>query len=272
MTGSSFFRKRIAVPQEHGSWMFLLLPLLVGLTAGGRLTVASTYLLVASLAVFFMRQPLLAITKVRAGRRPASDLSVAWTWLAIYAAIAILHVYGLTLRGHGEVVWLGVPAALVAAWHGWLVFHRAERRQELMEMVAAGALALSAPAAVLVARPEAGTSLLLTLWLGTWIASAAMIACTYLRLEQRTWPDDGTPESRRRAARPALLLPTIGLVGGAIVREPSPWIVLPFAILLIEAVLAWRRPARGMRPKQIGMRQLAVSILVTAAFLLSVRG
>ena len=272
MPGHGLFRKRIAVPQEHGSWVFLLLPLLVGLVAGGRLLVESAYLAVAGVAVFFMRQPLLAMTKVRAGRRPQSDLPAAWTWLLVYATIAALHVYGLVLRGHAAVLWLGVPAALVAAWHAWLVFRRAERRQALMEVVAAGALALSAPAGVLVAHADPDPALLVSLWLGTWLASASMIACTVLRLEQRTWPLDGAPPTDRRAEAIALLLPAVGLVAAALAGRPSPWLALPFVILLAEAVHAWRRPARGARPRAIGMRQLAVSVLATLAFLPALRG
>lgn len=266
MGASHYFRRRIAVPQEHGAWVFLLLPLVVGLVAGGRLSSESIYLTVAGLAVFFMRQPILAITKVRAGRRPASDLPVAWAWLTIYALVAGLHVFGLVLRGHAGVLWLGIPAAGIAAWHAWLVMHRAERRQVLMEILAAGALALAAPAAVIVARADASPRMLVVLWTALWLVSASMIACTHLRLVQRVWGAVPPAAERWWAARMALVLPGLGLALAGL----APRWLLPFGILLLEALLATWRPAVGARPKAIGMRQLLVSVLVAGACLLAV--
>lgn len=271
---SGIFRKRIAVPQEHGSWMFLLLPLVVGLVAGRRLRVESAYLVVAALAVFFMRQPLIAMAKVRAGRRPRTDLGAAWVWLTIYAFIAALHVIGLVLRGHAGVLLLGAPAAVVAAWHASLVMRRAERRQELLEIAAAGGLALSAPAAVIVATDTTDLYLLAGLWLGPWVALISMITCTFLRLEQRAWHEVPSPSERLRAGAQAVLWPLLGLLCAGLAlldplgtgRQPAAWVTLPFAIQLLEALRSTWVPALRERPKAIGMRALVVSLLVTASF------
>ncbi len=269
---TSPFRKRIAIPQEHGSWMFLLLPLLVGMRAGGAFPVASWYLIVAALAGFLMRQPILALTKIRAGRRPASDRPAAWFWIVVYGTIAGLHIGGLVYRGFGFVLHLAVPALPVAAWHAWLVMHRAERRQELMEILAAGALALSAPAAMWIGSGVYDPDGWL-LWLLTWQASAAMIVHTYLRLDQRTWPEVPPLPERLRAGRRSLAVSGTGLLTVVAFASAglASWALLaPFAILVIEARLGALLPAVGQRPRRIGFRQLAVSIAVTAAFLLVV--
>ena len=58
MPNSSYFRRQIALPQDHGSWVFLLSPLLIGLFTGGQFSAASAALIVAALAAFLIRQPL----------------------------------------------------------------------------------------------------------------------------------------------------------------------------------------------------------------------
>ena len=52
-----YFKRYIALPSDHGSWVFLLSPLLIGLFAGGHWTPAILYLLSGALAAFLLRQP-----------------------------------------------------------------------------------------------------------------------------------------------------------------------------------------------------------------------
>ncbi|RMD59526.1 prenyltransferase, partial [Candidatus Parcubacteria bacterium] len=92
MSISSLFRRHIALPQEHGSWVFLLSPLLIGLFAGENITTASLYLSVAALAAFLLRQPVSITVKAYTGRRPRRDLPAARFWMSIYGLIALLAV------------------------------------------------------------------------------------------------------------------------------------------------------------------------------------
>jgi len=62
-------KRHVALPADHGSWVFLLSPLVIGLFAGGRWTTPCLYLIVAALAGFLIRQPLTLAVKVRSGRR-----------------------------------------------------------------------------------------------------------------------------------------------------------------------------------------------------------
>jgi len=43
------FRRHVALPSEHGAWVFLLSPMIIGFFAGGRWSVTSFYLIVAAL-------------------------------------------------------------------------------------------------------------------------------------------------------------------------------------------------------------------------------
>jgi hypothetical protein len=74
------FARHIALPQDHGSWVFLFSPLLIGLFAGGHLSQASLLLIIAALAAFLLRQPVTIAVKVYSGRRSRRDLPAARFW------------------------------------------------------------------------------------------------------------------------------------------------------------------------------------------------
>ena len=65
----NLLKKHVALPGDHGSWVFLFSPLLIGLWAGGRLTTVSWYLVAASLCGFLSRQPITILVQVASGRR-----------------------------------------------------------------------------------------------------------------------------------------------------------------------------------------------------------
>ena len=50
-SSASIFRRHIALPQDHGSWVFILSPLLIGIFAGGSFTASSLLLVVAEVCV-----------------------------------------------------------------------------------------------------------------------------------------------------------------------------------------------------------------------------
>ena len=69
-----YFRRSIAITNEHGSWVFLLSPLLIGIFAGGHWSTPLIYLIIASLAGFLIRQPIAIAVKVYSGRRVLAEI------------------------------------------------------------------------------------------------------------------------------------------------------------------------------------------------------
>ena len=265
------FRRHVALPADHGSWIFLLSPLLIGLFAGGRWSIITLYLVVASLAAFLARQPLTIIVKILSGRRGREDLVPAIFWTAVYGGIAALHITGLVLRGFGYVLLLALPGLPVFAWYLWLVSRRAERRQILIEILATGALALSAPAAywIGVGWPEPTGWLL---WVLAWAQSAASILHTLMRLEQRQLRSSPSASERWRMARPALAATTFNLVAAialGLTRVTPGWLFAPFAVQWLETMWCASNPAIGAKPTAVGLRQLTVSAIFTALFILA---
>lgn len=266
-------RRHIALPTDHGAWVFLLSPLAIGLAAGGSWSPATLYLVVAALAAFLVRQPAATLVKVYSRRRSRRDLAPAWFWLAVYGLVGLLALAGLVWHGFGFVLLLAVPGGPVFAWHLYLISRRAERRQMGVELAGSGVLALAAPAAfwtgVGSAHPDGWWLFLLA-----WLQSAASIVHAYLRLEQRLlpkWPD--LPE-RLRMGRRALLYTTFNLaavVALSIAGILPPLLPLPYALQWGETVWSALRPAVGVKPTAIGVRQLIVSILFTILFIIAWR-
>jgi hypothetical protein len=265
-------KRHIALPTDHGSWVFLLSPLIIGLFAGGSLSPASFFLILAALAAFLIRQPVTIMVKALSGRRSSRDLPAARFWALLYAALGLVGLAGLIALGYGWVLLLALPGAPVFAWHLYLVSKRQERRQALIEVVGSGVLALAAPAACWVG---AGRPIPLGWWLFVlvWAQSAASIVYAYLRLEQRSL--DTAPElaGRLRMAAPALAFTGFNLLVVLILALTGylpALLPLPYALQFAET--AWGglvQPAIGYKPTAIGVRQLIVSTLFTLLFILA---
>ena len=265
------FRKAVVLPQEHGMWAFLLSPLLIGLYLGQNFSLATVFLVIGVLDAFFLRQPIVVLSKVLAGRKPRSLLPVALFWTVIYGFIGILILGWFIHQRMYYVLLLALPALFVFAWHLYLVWHRTERGQMGIEIVASGTLALAAPAALWTAQgyPDPIGWLL---WLLLWLQSSASIVYAYLRLQQRRWRASLSIEKRLRMGWRSLLYTTfnmviVGLLGLFAVVSPCLW--LAYAIQWAETVWGVFRPAIGWRPTRIGLRQFGVSTLFTIAFLLT---
>jgi hypothetical protein len=140
-----------------------------------------------------------------------------------------------------------------------------------VEIVGSGVLALAAPAAMWTGE---GAPVPLGWWLFAlnWLQSAASIVYAYLRLEQRELPALPAWSDRLQIARRALLYSSFNLLlalfcsaAGALPR----FLWLPFALQWAETLWGTLRPALGVRPTRIGVRQLIVSSLFTLLFILT---
>jgi hypothetical protein len=266
----TYFKKQIFLPQDHGSWVFILSPLTIGIFAGKNFSLATLYLIVTAMSAFMLRQPMSMAVKAYAGRRSKDDLPSARFWILVYAVIALLALIGLISKGFFYLLYLVVPGALVFAWHLWLVSQRAERRQAGIEIVATGVLSLAAPAAYWVGVGYYDP-LGWWLWLLTWLQSAASIVHAYMRLEQRE--QDKGPERiggwnlGRRAALYTSFNLVLSATFGLVAVLPS-LIFTPFLIQWLETMWGIFHPATGWKPTRIGIRQLIVSILWTIAFII----
>lgn len=267
---TSYFRKQIFLPQDHGSWVFIFSPLLIGLFSGKHFGLASLYLVIAAVAAFLIRQPITTAVKAYSGRRARTDLTASAVWIAVYGLIILLALIGLIRLGFIYILLLAVPGAPVFAWHLWLVSRREERRQVNVEILATGVLALAAPAAywVGIGHYEA---IGWWLWILTWFQSAASIVYAYLRLEQREWKEVPPRAELWKSGRGAFAYTTFNLVASVTLGVLSvlpPLIFIAYLVQWSETLWGIFHPAVRWKPVQIGMRQLVVSVLWTILFII----
>jgi hypothetical protein len=102
LPAQNLLRRHVALPSDHGAWVFLISPLLIGLFAGGRWAAATPLLIVAALAAFLIRQPMTMAVKAHSGRRPREELPAARFWIFVYGVIGALAVGGLLAQGQGR--------------------------------------------------------------------------------------------------------------------------------------------------------------------------
>ena len=263
--------RHIALPQDHGSWVFLLSPLLIGLFAGSAWTPGGLFLVMGALAAFLIRQPVTIAVKAYSGRRSRRDLPAARFWIVVYSLVGLTALVGLVWMGFGYLLLLAIPGIPVFIWHLALVSRRAERRQAGIEILGSGVLALAAPAAywVGVGAPDPLGWLLFLL---VWLQSAASIVYAYLRLDQRVLDTAPDLPGRLQMGRRALAYTSFNLLlvsGLALYGLVSPWLFAPYLLQWAETLWGTLRPAVGVKPTTIGFRQLAVSSLFTLLFILT---
>lgn len=267
----NFLLKHVAVPIEHGSWVFLFSPLLIGLFAGKNFHTGSLLLIGAALSAFMLRQPLTILVKIVSKRRPRTELPAVALWSGIYSILGLAFVIGLLNSGFHPVLFLVIPALPVFAWHLWLVSRRSERRQPLVEMAGSGALALVAPAAYWVGIGHYDAIGWL-LWGLCWLQAAVSIHYAYLRLEQRVWKAVPGRIEQWRAGRKTIFLAfsaVLVVVGMAVLQIVPRWLPLAFGLQLFETIWGTFSPAVKLKPARIGIRQLIISSLFTITFILT---
>ena len=255
------FRKRFAIPPEKGGWIWWIGPLLIGVAAAGQLRPALLAVTLGAFAAFCVRQPLTLWIKSRRLASHAADRGAAMFWIAAYSVVCALVATLLIIDGNARVLLLAIPALPIFAWHFYLVAQANERRQMLRDVLASLALALTGTAAYWSCGGEANATAGL-LWLLPGIHSSASVVHMFLRLEQRRWTDPGSLPLRLKLG----LIPIAHHAANSAIAiffyaegRISIAGVIAFLLCLVEGAWSVSRPQVGHTPKQLGMRQLAVS-------------
>ncbi len=265
------FQRQIAITNEHGSWVFLFSPLLIGLFAGQSWSVDVVFLILGALAGFLIRHPIMIAVKVWSGRRSKADLIPAGWWIFIDGLVGVIRIGGLVIRGLSHLLILSIPGILVIIWHLYLVYNRAERGQIGIEIVASGVLALIAPAGYWIGVGGI-TSLGWWLWGLTWFQSAASIVYVYLQLAQREYKQIPPLRDRFQLGWRAILSTSFNLLSTVLLSALDvipAWVFVPYLLQWGETFRGIYYPATGVKPTWIGIRQLIVSSLFTLLFILA---
>lgn len=264
-------KKHVALPQDHGSWVFLFSPLLIGLFAAPNKELWPNIVLIATaLTAFMARQPVTLIVKILAKRRGRSDLSAAIFWSSLYGLLALLGASYFYFQGFKYILPLAIPGLLVFSWYLWLVARREERHQASIDILASGSLALAAPAAFWINSGQVET-LGWALWILTWFQSSASIVYAFLRLGQHKLDKNISKNDKLTLGKRALSYTSFNLILSAFMatRNLFPtFLWVPYLIQWAETLWGIFNPAIGLKPTKVGFRQLGVSTLFTLIFIL----
>lgn len=137
------------IPHEHGAWMMLYAPLVIGLIAFRPVPLWPALWLVVAITSAFLAQNAVGLLLRR--RVPQGT----GFWLVVYAGICAL-TGGYLLLGYDlmKLLWLGIPPLLLFGGQAWLRRSANWRlnRSQFGEVAAIGVFALTGPAAHIVAR------------------------------------------------------------------------------------------------------------------------
>lgn len=251
---------RVAVPPEKGGWVWWLGPLGVGALAAPELRPELLLVVLGGFCAFSLRQPLtLALKQLRRGK---GDFAPVLFWAGMYSVVLALVGAALLGMGYGGVVVLGLLGVPIFGWHLTLVYFGKERHQHLLDLAAAAALALTGPAAYLSCG---GTNTQLALWIFVLSAlqSCASVIHMFLRLEQRALR--AMPPLRLRLRKG--LLPVachLSALAAAMLAThagvASLLAVAAMSIPLVEGTGSVLHPPVRATPKEVGVRQLVLSV------------
>lgn len=246
------------LPREHGAWVLLIAPILVGLLGAPIFVpaVAGLFLL-GSLAAFLARAPLQVLAARPADRR-------ARGWLAVYAALTAAGFLPLiAFSGRWKLLLFAVPAGLLLAQN--LSANRSGRRfSAVNEAAGVLGLCLGAPAAYYAASSRLG----LQAWL-LWLLCAAyfigpIFHVKMAALQHRTTVDAAALPKLERMRRLSTAYHGLALLGvgawaawGAIPAAAA----IPFAAALTKTVLRGRRAPERVDFRSLGYLEVAYSIL-----------
>lgn len=247
--------KPIALPAEHGSWGFLLEPLVLGLALAP--TVAGVGIMLAVAATFLIRNPLRVFLRARAGSKGSPRLIVARRVAVVYAAVVVLGVALCMLSAGVRPLWpLVVVSPLLVLF---IVYDsRNQGRTAIAEAFGPLGLAASAPAIALAAGWNTAPAL------AVWAILVAKALPTVVYVRARLRLEDGNavsvwPATLAHAAGVAVL---VGLWRGALAPLSA---AVALAVLTLRAAVGLTRFRWGRRPKQIGILEFVFSGLYVLA-------
>ena len=243
--------RSVALPSEHGGWMFLLEPLLLGLVVAG--SWPGLALAVAALGAVLLHQPIKVAAKdYLKGKRP---LRTVWAerFMALYGLVAVV-AFALVLRSGERAFLLPLLLALPLMMTQLVYDARNQSRAALPEL--AGALALAALAPAIAVLDGWSLARAWPLWL--LVASRALPAILYVRARLKL--DHGKP-TQPGVALAGHIVALVGVAALALLGH-APWLaVAALLVLLARAAVGLSRYRRSVRPAILGMEEIGYGLL-----------
>jgi hypothetical protein len=266
-------RLALILPREHGAWGLLLVPMVTGAGVAFREShhvVPALLLLVATLALFWLRTPvesLLGTSALRA--QTADERRAVAAVISVLGAVAALALGILLWAGQNPLLW-AIGAAAGVAFVGQALLKKLGRRTRMLsEIVGTVGLTASGPAAYYVITGKFG-AMAWVVWIANLIFAGDQIH--YVQLRIHTARVEGFVEKLKRGwafASGQLLMTaalTIACLSGLIPAIAS----VAFSPLLFRGWFYFIQKSGPLAVRKLGWNELthavAFCVLFIAAF------
>jgi hypothetical protein len=262
------------MPHEHGAWVILYAPLVVALAAVWPFAPWPAFLLLLAVTGAFLVRNVAGLLIRRRGERRLER------WLALYLALLTAGALPLFLiYRRFALLPVGMLAALLFALHAWLSVWPARRRLDRSqwgEILAVGALALTAPAAYVAARGALdGTAWCLwaacTLYFSSSIFFVKMLLAA-VKVRGAFSPRERWNVGRENLVYHLLLAGIVMLLAARIGGWSGLLAFLAYLPVIVRALVGWAALSNALPPlKRVGLAETFYSLWFSAFFLAALR-
>jgi len=253
-------RRTPVVPNQHGAWGFLILPVLLGIVASGW-SWAVVPLVVAWVAAYPFSW---AVTGSLTARRPERFHKAVLIWGGVTAAAGVL---ALTFRPW--LVWVLLP--FLALYGVSLRFARARNERALVnDLVLIAQCAAMVPTVAGVVSGAGGLALPFDAMTEPAVVALTLVCALALvgsTLHVKSLIRERNDPRYALASRSFAVVCVPAVAAAAAVTGVALWVTAPFVALAARAIW-WHDPT--WRPARIGVVELAGLVLVVAGAAVSV--
>lgn len=248
---------QVAFPTEHGSWGFLLEPILAGLAIA--FSPGGAWVSVMVIGAFLIRQPLRIILIDRLGGRRLPQTPYAVRFALFYLAIFAVGLIGSVSTLSSSAF---IPFALILPFAVYQIYCDATRksRQLFAELIGSAAIASSIAVIALAkgwSEPQA---------FSLWAILAARSVASILYVRNRLNLEKGKPSSQLVPI--AAHLAALALVLTLAVYGLGPYLVaVIFAVLLARCTIGLSSYRKKVKAMKIGIGEVIYGLLTVISLI-----
>lgn len=247
--------KRLILPTEHGSWGFLLEPLVAGLAIA--FSTAGAWIALMVIGAFLTRQPLKFFLSGLAGNGFREQTLAALKFTAIFGAIFAIGLAGALATAPQ---WSLFPFLVIAPLASYQIFNDLSRKSRELLPELTGAVAISASVAAIAMAGGFSFPVAAALW-GIFIARL-MPSILYVR--NRLKLEKGKPSSMIAPVSAHVL--ALGAVGLLAANGLASYVTVGmFAVLLVRSWIGLSPYRKRIKAMKIGVFEVIYGALTVAS-------
>jgi hypothetical protein len=263
-------RHALILPREHGAWGLLLVPMVTGTGVAFREShnvLPALLLLVATLALFWLRTPVESLLGTSAMRAQTADERRAVAIVIVsLGAVAALALSSLLWAGQNPLLWL-IGAAAGAAFVGQAMLKKLGRQTRMLsEIVGTIGLTASGPAAYYVITGKFGPTAWM-IWMANLIFAGDQIHYVQLRIHTARVEGFWAKLKRGWAFAVGQLLMTAALTIACLLGLIPAIASIAFSPLLFRGWFYFIQKPTPLAVRKLGWNELSLAVAFCVIFI-----